>query len=100
MTLHIVNRSAFQDSTLSQCITAAAATDVIVLIEDGVYGTLSASNDWNALKPIAEDLRCYALTEDLLARGLNDKAEASIQTININEFVALTTQHNPIQSWF
>ena len=84
--LHIVNRAA----TLGDCLKIAAATDAVLLIEDGVYaGRMQSSTQ----------ARVYALREDVLARGLTDRLAAHIYIVSYDEFVQLACDHQPIVSW-
>jgi len=96
MALHIINRSPFQHSALRECLEVISAADVLVLIEDGVYAASKPTATKGKLAHIIRSGRAYALQEDLLARGI----EPQTLVINMDEFVTLCTEHNPIQSWF
>jgi len=96
MALHIINRSPFQHSALRECLEVISSTDVLVLIEDGTYAASNPAAHEDNLARIIRSGRAYALQEDLLARGI----EAQTLVINMDEFVTLCTEHNPIQSWF
>lgn len=100
MAMHTVNRSPFQHSTLADCLKVIASNDVILLLEDGVYGALSSSPQWQSLSPLVNSERCYALDDDLKARGIAEQISDEINIISMSEFVELSTQHNPIRSWF
>ncbi len=84
--LHIVNRAA----TLGDCLKIVAATDAILLIEDGVYA---------GRMPSKTQARVYALREDVLARGLTDRLPADVDVVGYDEFVQLACDHQPIVSW-
>ena len=47
--LHIVNKSPFQTSSLDSCLRLAHPGSALLLIEDGVSGTLYDSEDADAL---------------------------------------------------
>jgi len=96
MALHIINRSPFQHSALSECLDVISETDILVLIEDGTYASSKPTADEDKLAHIISSGRAYALREDLSARGI----VAQTHVINMDEFVTLCTEHNPIQSWF
>ena len=93
MTLHIISQppshNAFQSG-----ISHVSSTDVVVLINDGVYGLAQAlAGTWPALARQA----VFALEHDSLARGISAEPSA---LIDYDTFVALTSRHNPIQSWY
>ncbi len=84
--LHLVNRAA----TLGDCLKIVAATDAIILIEDGVYA---------GCMPSSTQTRVYALREDVLARGLTERLAPDIEVVGYDEFVQLACDHQPIVSW-
>lgn len=91
--LHIVNQSPFTSNSLESCLRVAQSNDVILLIEDAVLAV-----GWAELaKP--NKFTIYALKSDIEARGLSDKVIAKIKLIDYAEFVELTVQHHPIQTW-
>jgi len=98
MTLHIVNRSPFQHSALRECLEVITEADTLVLIEDGTYAASKSFSEGRKLEQVMASGRAYALREDLRARGIENQAQAKV--IDMDEFVALCTQYNPIQSWF
>lgn len=98
--LHLVNGSPHASRALADCLLRAGAGDAVLLIEDGVYaavGSLGAETTRLAAGRVA----LYALVPDLAARGLAASGlAADIVPVDYAGFVALTTTHNPIQSWF
>lgn len=85
--LFILNHpNSYQD-----CLTAMSNDDELILIEDAVQ--LAPSITVETPYPI------YALSDDLIARGIADKVPAQIQTINYDEFVDLTLKHETTLSW-
>ncbi len=46
------------------------------------------------------EIPIYALKEDLLARGIFNQIDDSIQVISYDEFVELTSNHNNSSSWY
>ncbi|HEY7772440.1 MAG TPA: sulfurtransferase complex subunit TusB [Marinagarivorans sp.] len=93
MTLHILSQppshNAFQSG-----ISHVSEGDVVLLINDGVYGLNQAlSGTW----PSVARQAVFALEQDSLARGITAEPSA---LIDYDAFVALTSRHNPIQSWY
>jgi len=72
--------------------------DGLILLEDGVYGAMPKH-------PYAQNVcnikRCYAIKNDLLARGISlDDISDSIQVIDYDEFVQLTIEFPLSHSWY
>lgn len=84
--LHLVSKA----KSLESCLRVAQDNDVILLIEDGVE---------TATQNIKSNLQFYALKSDLESRELLDKISPHIKLINYEEFVDLTLQHHPSQTW-
>lgn len=84
--LHIISKT----KNLESCLRITQNNDVILLIEDGVEA---------AAQNIQSNLQIYALKPDLESRKLLDKVSPNIKLINYEEFVDLTVQHHPIQTW-
>lgn len=74
--------------------------DSIVLIEDGVYGALEQTEFSELVKKTLQKAAVYALLPDLMARGIEKRIIAGIQTIDYAGFVTLTEKHSVVQSWF
>lgn len=94
-TLHLVNHSASSSKALASCLAFARDGDVVLLTEDGVYSALPAV--FSALD--VRNVTVYALSEDVLARGLVDRLADQVETVSYETFVALTEAHNPIVPW-
>lgn len=92
MTLHIVNKSPYSSSALSDCIDNLAEGDALLLIEDGVYAINSPALDKIADRPV------YCLKADAEARGL--PVPEAVEAIDDARWVELCTRHNPIVSWY
>ncbi len=93
-TLHILSKSPDSSDCLDSCLAVIAPDDALILIADGVYAALSPYSE--RLTP----LRCYALTADLAARGLDERVAAHCHAIDDAGFVELSTQYQNSQSWF
>ena len=106
MLLHTVNKSAFDNSALGDCLRVVSANDAVLLIENGVYAALNSSqNDLAHIESIkqlcASGTRFYVLQADCEARGLGDSALLpAFQTIDDAGFVALAAEALAIQSWY
>lgn len=88
-TLHIVSKSPFRTDALQRCLALASAGDSIILIEDGVLAVHLPVLSNNTL---ADDINCYALSEDLRARGLGVN-DSNIRSIDYAGFVTLVCEH-------
>ena len=85
------------NSALNNCLAVFAEGDAIIFIGDGAYA-LATNHD--ALQAHASKGAVFALLDDALARGLNNPTLQDCQMLNHAGFVALTCQHNPLQSWY
>ena len=99
--LHTVNKSAFNQDTLRNCLALCQAKHAVLLIEDGVYGALNTSPCRTQIEELAaKGVAFYALAVDVDARGLGDKLLASVKLASDQDFVNLVVQHNTTQSWY
>lgn len=100
-TLHTVNKSPFTHTTLCSCLEICSESDAILLLEDGVFGAIAGSptND-KILELICRGLKVYALIDDINARGLQEKTNDHIITVNYDGFVQLSIEHRCVQSWY
>ncbi|HSH47002.1 MAG TPA: sulfurtransferase complex subunit TusB [Halomonas sp.] len=96
MKLHILNRSPAVSGVYRQALDAMSPDDLLLLIEDAVLGGAPGLVDY--FDEVAG--RVYALREDLEARGLAGRLDASIQVIDIDGFVDLTERSKQSVSWF
>lgn len=100
-TLHTVNKSPFDQRTLSACIDVCQPGDALLLIENGVYGALPASPEAAALEALGDrPVKIFALGADLQARGLGECIADNISVVDYEEFVSLCVTHRTIQSWY
>mgnify|MGYP000178281876 CR=1 FL=1 len=96
-TLHLIQRSPFTHSALSDCLKVIDPLDSILLMQDGVYGLQHPK-----LLNSDRNLNTNALLDDVLARGLD---QLSPETTNINkisysQFVTLCANHKHVISWY
>ena len=98
--LHTVNKSPFETNSLSDCLRRAKSGSSIILIEDGVYGALSGTAATNLILDRHGEIKMFALTPDLAARGLSDKSIIKgLTLVDYGGFVDLVEKSSSIQSW-
>lgn len=97
--LNIINKSPFNSNTLASCLHYAPPNSAILFIEDGVYAAIQATELAEKLKKVFSYFKFYALKPDVETRGILEKLLPEIQLIDYAEFVDLTLQHHPIQTW-
>jgi tRNA 2-thiouridine synthesizing protein B len=93
-TLFILNRASARD--LRACLPLLGKDDGLLCIEDAVY--LLAEN-LPELPQILANSPCFALREDLVARGISAKIPPRIIQVGYSEFVALTLRYARIINW-
>lgn len=97
MILHTVNKSPFQQATLSQCLSLCDKEDGVILLEDGVYGALRVNPQAKQLSMV----QCFAIEADLQTRGLLAKPLIKqINLIDFDDFVTLSCQYSQVLSWY
>ncbi len=99
-TLHTVNNSPFESTSLESCLNHLNEGDVVLLIEDGVVGTRSASKVASTITAAMANCKVYALAPDLSARGMNeDTVLDGIELVDYGGFVDLAAEHERTQAW-
>jgi len=68
-TLHTVNKSPFEKTSLQTCLDYATGGAAVLLIEDGVYGALAGTTVESRVKSALDSVKIYVLGPDLKARG-------------------------------
>ncbi|MFP4648066.1 MAG: sulfurtransferase complex subunit TusB [Halorhodospira sp.] len=97
--LHTVNKSPWQTHNLDACL-AHLGNGRLLLIEDGVYAAVAASNAAERLREPAREGRIYALGPDLEARGITrEQVDEGIEIVDYAGFVQLVAEHGPHQAW-
>ena len=100
-TLHTINKSPFTHSTLTSCTTVCSENDGILLLEDGVFGSIISAPGADEIQTLIKSgVKVYALINDVKARGLEKKLAPNIKPIDYNSFVQLTLEHRCVQSWY
>lgn len=96
--LHIVNKSPFQNSSLSSCLAVAAGGDVL-LMEDAVCVARTGTR-WEATLQAAQArFRFFVLGPDLEARGLAGSLVSGVNAVDYAGFVELVEKNPTCQSW-
>ncbi len=91
MILHLIQRSPFSSTTLSDCLNIIGSEDSLLFMQDGVY------IQSHPLLPSINNT-VFVLQDDLKARGL-EKGSVG-KSIDYQEFVQLCTQHGKVISWY
>ncbi|MBU2887034.1 sulfurtransferase complex subunit TusB [Gilvimarinus agarilyticus] len=99
-TLHTVNKSPFENNSLTSCLQLCSGEDSILLIEDGTYGGCESSPCREPLTRLMEDgINVYVLENDASARGLHTFLQG-VELVDYPGFVKLSCTHQCIQSWY
>ena len=94
-TLHTMNAS--PTSGMLEDFRALLNTDDgLLFIEDGVFHTAIAPAELQ----LPATVKCYALREDCLARGVLERCHRDYEIIDYAGFVSLCTHFDKIISWF
>ena len=94
--LHMVNKSPYENSTLKTATSIMNDGDVLLLIEDAVYGAVKAGKasamlDGHTVSVLGPDLAARGISEDKLADG--------IDVVDYAGFVDLVESNDKVQSW-
>ena len=93
----MINQSPFRAPSLGTAMRFVQPDDVILLIEDAVYGAQDNTAFSEKVKKTMNSNDVYALEPDLKARGVS-KILAGIKTIDYEGFVDLVEKHN-VHTW-
>jgi tRNA 2-thiouridine synthesizing protein B len=94
--LHLVNKSPYDGCSLNTASTIMQGEDVLLLIEDGVYGAIKNSK----AAALLEGRNVSVLGPDLAARGIGeDKLIDGVTIIDYAGFVDLVEANDKVQSW-
>ena len=81
-----------------QALTASLAlvgkSDSVLLLEDAVFADYA-----QLLSSLPKGIGCYALRDDLLARGILQRLPSGIDTIGFDDFVRLCCEHDKVINW-
>ena len=94
--LHLVNKSPYENSNLDTAASIMKSDDMLLLIEDGVYGAVKSGK----ASAMLAGHKVSALGPDLAARGISvDKLADDIEVIDYAGFVDLVETNDKVQSW-
>jgi tRNA 2-thiouridine synthesizing protein B len=98
-TLHTVNKSPFEKSSMESCLAYVKAGSAVLMYEDGIYGAIkgTAIADKVAAK---SGVTFYVLGPDLKARGVSeDKVAEDIVIVDYTKFVSLAVENDKVMAW-
>lgn len=102
MMLHTVNKSPLSHGTLGACLKVLGADDALLLIEDGVYGSINVPENQSTLKAGLAHLeqgKIFALKEDIQARGIESRLIKGIVLVDYKGFVELVVKYQSSMAW-
>ncbi len=95
--LHTINHSPFHSESLNSSLRYLLPGDVILFIEDGVYGALENTSYSEQVKKALENNEICVLKNDLDARGVKNVI-GGIKEVDYEGFVELVEKHQ-VTSW-
>lgn len=99
-TLHTVNKSPFEKTSLESCLAHLQDGAAVLLFEDGVYGAVKGTAMEAPLKEAMASCKVYVLGEDFRARGLDEgKMIDGISVVDYGGFVDLAAECDKVQAW-
>ncbi|MGB5831148.1 MAG: sulfurtransferase complex subunit TusB [Thiohalocapsa sp.] len=99
-TLHTVNKSPFEKSSLDKCLQYASDGSAVLLIEDGVYAAVRGTTVEPRVKTALESVKVYVLGPDLKARGFSEqRLIEGIGVVDYAGFVDLAAENAKVQAW-
>lgn len=99
-TLHTVNKSPFERSTLVSCLNHLSAGDKVLMIEDGVISARKGSAFEDVVKAAQSGCSIYVLAPDMAARGIGEgDLVDGVTAVDYNGFVDLVAECDRTQSW-
>ncbi|MEJ2394879.1 MAG: sulfurtransferase complex subunit TusB [Candidatus Thiodiazotropha sp.] len=98
-TLHTVNKSPFEKSSMDSCLAYAKEGSSVLMYEDGIYGAIKGTAI--AEKIAAQNgVNFYVLGPDLKARGVaEDKVTDGIEIVDYAKFVSLAAENDKVLAW-
>jgi tRNA 2-thiouridine synthesizing protein B len=99
-TLHTINKSPFEKTSLDACLSHASAGANVLLIEDGVYAATKGTAVEQRVKQALDSVKLFVLGPDLMARGLSeDRVIDGISVVDYASFVDLAAENDKVQAW-
>ena len=98
--LHTINKSPFENSSVSSCLSMCAKNSSILIIVDAVISVMKSTKFTELVESSLNDFKIYALKPDLEARGLSlNNVIEGVEIVGYDKFVDLTSEHDTVQSW-
>ncbi|MCU7905018.1 MAG: sulfurtransferase complex subunit TusB [Candidatus Thiodiazotropha sp. (ex Epidulcina cf. delphinae)] len=98
-TLHTVNKSPFEKSSMDSCLAYAKQGSSVLLYEDAIYGAIKGTAVADKVAAMG-GVNFYVLGPDLKARGVSeDKVVDGIGIVDYAEFVTLAAENDKVQAW-
>jgi tRNA 2-thiouridine synthesizing protein B len=99
-TLHTVNKSPFEKTSLDKCLQYAGGNSAVLLIEDGVYAAVKGTSVEPRIKTALDSVKVYVLGPDLSARGFSEeRVIEGISVVDYAGFVDLAAENAKVQAW-
>lgn len=99
-TLHTVNKSPFETSSLNACLAHVSAGANVLFLEDGVYAATKGTAVEQRVKEALDSVKLFVLGPDLLARGLSEaRVIDGISVVDYAGFVDLAAENDKVQAW-
>ncbi|MGD0184874.1 MAG: sulfurtransferase complex subunit TusB [Roseiarcus sp.] len=99
-TLHTINKSPFERSSLTSCLGHLADGDAVLIYEDGVIGARKGCAFAEALRAKQTSCAIYILGADLAARGMKSEDIAEgIGVVDYGGFVDLVAGAARVCAW-
>jgi tRNA 2-thiouridine synthesizing protein B len=94
--LHLVNKSPYENGNLNTASSIMKSGDMLLLIEDGVYGAVKSGK----ASAMLAGHTVSAMGPDLAARGISeDKLADGVTVVDYAGFVELVEKNDKVQSW-
>ncbi|MET0067864.1 MAG: sulfurtransferase complex subunit TusB [Candidatus Thiodiazotropha sp.] len=98
-TLHTVNKSPFEKSSMESCLAHAKDGSAVLLYEDGIYGAVKGTSVADKVTAMG-GVKFYVLGPDLKARGISDdKLLDGVEVVDYAKFVDLAATNDKVQAW-
>lgn len=99
-TLHTVNKSPFERSTLASALNHVKPGDSLLILEDAVVGARKGSAVAGLFAAAAKNCSVYVLEPDLTARGIGEgDVIQGAKLVDYGDFVDLVAAHDRTQAW-
>jgi tRNA 2-thiouridine synthesizing protein B len=99
-TLHTVNKSPFEKTSLDACLNHLGSGANLLLIEDGIYAALKGTAVEERVKTALDSVKVYVLGPDLKARGFSEeRVIEGISVVDYAGFVDLAAENDKVQAW-